>query len=524
MTTNPVLSGFSPDPSVLATEQGYFIATSTFEWFPGVRLYHSTNLSTWKELPSPLDRQSILDMRGDANSSGVWAPDISFKDGVYYLVYTDVKTQTMGYYNTPNYLVTARDPAGPWSEAVYLNSSGFDPSLFHDEDGKTYLVNMRNGFKGVLVQEFDTTTMTLMGDVRNIYAGTHLGFTEGPHLYRMNGWYYLITAEGGTGYGHCVTQARSKSLFGPYETAPAGPLITSRDDAALALQKAGHGDILKTAEGKLLLFFLCARPHPAHHRCVLGRETAVMPLRLTDEGWLELECGGHHPKITVDLGVNPAVDIETPTGKDYTDHFDGDALDRDTLDGGWKRLRVPFGNDITLKAKSGCLSLYGRESINSLHRVSLVARKQEFFKLSTETLMEAPVSCEEEQAGLVYLYNNAHFHLLVKTVNALGNPCLVLFTCNAGTLVKKAEVLLSEDQADKALMLSLETDSETARFFWKTEEDESFTQIGGPCDASILSDEHARGFTGAHVGLYCHDMTGKGFRADFDYFTLRKLD
>ena len=515
MTVNPVLRGFSPDPSVVKTPDGYLIATSTFEWFPGVRLFHSNDLSTWEELPSPLNRVSQLDLRGDTNSSGVWASDISFRDGVYYLVYTDVKTQTMGYYNTPNYLVWSETPRGPWSDPVYLNSSGFDPSLFHDEE-KTWLVNMKNGFKGILIQEIDLETKKLMGEATNIFPGTSFGYTEGPHLYRRNGWYYLLVAEGGTGYGHCITQARSRTLHGPYENAPDNkPLLTSRDDSTLALQKAGHGDLVETDDGRLLLFFLCARPVPSHHRCVLGRETAVMPVVFTDTHWLALEDGGNHPRQLVDIGKA----FSTPFPVDYRDDFNSPLIDI-----GWKRLRVPFGEDITLSSRPGWLSLFGRESINSLHRVTLIARKQENFKLRAETIMDAPVKCEEEQAGLVYLYNNAHFHLLVKTADGNGKSILVLFTCNAGTLTRKIEIALTSVEAGKPLTLALETDSEKAQFFWRAGMEGPLSPVGVPCDVGILTDEHARGFTGAHLGLYCHDMTGALMRADFDLFEIVTLN
>jgi xylan 1,4-beta-xylosidase len=169
MITNPILRGFSPDPSIVRVEDDYYIATSTFQWWPGVHMFHSTDLKNWEQLPSPLNRPSQLNMLGNPDSGGIWAPCLSFSDGIFYLVYTDVKTKKGRYYNNHNYVVTATDIGGPWSEPVYLNSTGFDPSLFHDTDGKHYLINMRNGFKGILLQEYDIKEKKLTGAVSNIF-------------------------------------------------------------------------------------------------------------------------------------------------------------------------------------------------------------------------------------------------------------------------------------------------------------------------------------------------------------------
>jgi xylan 1,4-beta-xylosidase len=214
---NPILRGFNPDPSIVRVGDDYYIATSTFEWFPGVQIHHSRDLVDWRLLTRPLNRASQLDMRGDPDSCGVWAPCLTHADGLFHLVYTDVKrygrTTTAGASGASlrdfhNYLVTSARIDGDWSDPVYLNSSGFDPSLFHDEDGRKYLVNMlwdhrpgQNRFAGIVLQEYSPAEQRLVGKRHNIFTGTSLGFTEGPHLYKRDGWYYLITAEGGTGWG-----------------------------------------------------------------------------------------------------------------------------------------------------------------------------------------------------------------------------------------------------------------------------------------------------------------------------------
>lgn len=241
---NPILRGFHPDPSICRAGDDYYIATSTFEWFPGVRIHHSRDLVNWRPLTYALTRNSQLNMEGDPDSGGIWAPCLTYDNGLFYLIYTDVKSRQGAFKDTPNYLVTAENIEGPWSEPVYLNSSGFDPSLFHDEDGRKWLVNMlwdhrtgRNSFAGIVLQEYSAEEQRLVGPVTNIYKGTELALTEGPHLYRKDGWYYLITAEGGTQYDHAVTVARAKQIEGPYETAPVNPLLTSAGHPELVLQK-----------------------------------------------------------------------------------------------------------------------------------------------------------------------------------------------------------------------------------------------------------------------------------------------
>ena len=244
---NPILRGFNPDPSIVRVGDDYYIATSTFEWFPGVQIHHSRDLLHWRLVARPLNRASQLDMRGDPDSCGVWAPCLTHADGLFHLVYTDVKrygrTTTAGVSGASlrdfhNYLVTSERIDGDWSDPIHLNSSGFDPSLFHDDDGRKYLVNMlwdhrpgQNRFAGIVLQEYSPAQRKLVGARHNIFNGTSLGLTEAPHLYRRDGWYYLITAEGGTAWGHAVTMARSRTLLGPYELHPDVYILSARDRA-----------------------------------------------------------------------------------------------------------------------------------------------------------------------------------------------------------------------------------------------------------------------------------------------------
>ena len=250
MIQNPILPGFCPDPSIIRVGEDYYIANSSFEWWPGVKIYHSKDLKHYEQLPSPLNRMSQLNMVGEGDSCGVWAPDISWDGEYFWLIYTDVKTRTGGLFNTHNYLVKSKDIRGGWSEPVYLNSSGFDPSVFHDTDGKMYIVNMINNFKGILVQEYDPVQECLVGEAKNVFPGTGRNYTEGPHIYHIGEYYYLLMAEGGTSYEHMATMARARSIWGPYEEDTGNPVLTSDVENPEELQKCGHADLVCTQNGE----------------------------------------------------------------------------------------------------------------------------------------------------------------------------------------------------------------------------------------------------------------------------------
>jgi beta-xylosidase len=322
---NPVLPGFFPDPSICRAGGDYFIANSSFEWFPGVPIHHSRDLIHWRLIGHALTRRSQLDLRGVPDSAGVWAPSLSYADGSFWLVYTNLRHTGMGrpFKDLDIFLTTAPDILGPWSDPLELNSVGFDPSLFHDQDGRKWLLNMiwdfrpgRSRFAGIVIQEYDPAARRLVGPMTKILEPQNL-LCEGPNLYQHDGWYYLMLAAGGTGWNHGISMARAKSILGPYEPDPQSAVLTSRDDPALPLQKAGHGELVQTPSGQWYLAHLASRPlrtsaprnaaspdqsaSAAAHagdRCVLGRETCLQEVAWRD-GWLRLATGGVTPQLVV---------------------------------------------------------------------------------------------------------------------------------------------------------------------------------------------------------------------------------
>lgn len=523
--TNPILTGFNPDPSILRAGNDYYIATSTFEWFPGVQIHHSTDLIHWELICHPLERLSQLNMLGEPDSCGIWAPCLSYSNGLYYLVYTDVKAFIGMFKDTHNYLVTARDIRGPWSEPVYLNSSGFDPSLFHDGDGKKYILNMlmdyrswHTKFNGIMLQEYSEEKKALIGKPVNIFKGTQLRLTEGPHLYRHGGYYYLITAEGGTGYEHSVTVARSRSIEGPYEVDPLNPMLSSYHMPDNPLQKAGHASIVKGHNDKWYMVHLCGRPAGENRRCILGRETALEEVVWKD-GWLRLAGGENSPCERVEIeGVEAASTI----GKKYLmEDFDKSAWSIHL-----QTLRVPLAERASLTERPGYLRLYGRESFTSCHYQSLLAHRQQSFYVEATAKLDFEPKGFQTMAGLVYYYNSLSYYYLYITEDETAGRVLSIISCILGKGTHPiGEGISLPDKGE--VYLRLTTEKEKAYFSYSLD-NKGYKRIGKELDATVLSDDYydAIGhvmFTGAFIGICCQDLSGQGAYTDFDYFEYKEL-
>ena len=526
---NPILRGFNPDPSIVRVGDDYYIATSTFEWYPGVQIHHSRDLVHWRLLTRPLRRASQLDMRGDPDSCGIWAPCLTHSDGRFWLIYTDVKRYgraaqagaggaTMR--DVHNYLVVCDTIDGEWSDPIYLNSSGFDPSLFHDDDGRKYLVNMlwdhrpgANRFGGIVLQEYSFEQQRLIGERELIFKGTPIGFTEAPHLYKKNDWYYLITAEGGTGWGHAVTMARSRSINGPYELHPDTYILTSRDRPEVELQRAGHADLVETQSGETYMVYLCGRPLKNRGRCTLGRETAIQPMVWGADGWLRTRDGKATAETVADAPQLPASPFPLPASRT---EFDSDAL---PIEFQW--LRTPHPEELfSLDARPGYLRLYGRESIGSHFRQSLVARRQQSHCFSASTALDFEPANYQQSAGLVCYYNSLKFHYLyVSQDPVLGRHVRVMSSLPDQV---QPDVFASPIAIPAGTVeLRVEVDFERLYFGYRVGGGE-WQWIPQQFDASTLSDEAtapgAPNFTGAFVGMACQDMAGTAAPADFDWF------
>ena len=533
---NPVLKGFNPDPSICRAGDDYYIATSTFEWFPGVQIHHSKDLVNWQLITHPLNKSSYLDMKGNPDSGGIWAPDLSYADGKFWLIYTDVKVVDGMWKDCHNYLTTCEHIDGEWSEPVRLNGSGFDASLFHDPNGKKYLVNMywdqrvyHHNFYGIVLQEYSVELKKLIGKASIIYKGTDIKYTEGPHLYYIDGMYYLLTAEGGTKYQHSETVARCKTLMGEYEIQPDYPLLTAWQAPRNELQKCGHASLVQTQTGEWYLAHLTGRPLPIddqpilereqHAYCPLGRETAIQKIEWID-GWPKV-IGGKQGSVTVLAPQLPECKWEPtcPIKDDFT---------AQKLNLNFQSLRIPLTEDIaSLTARKGYLRLYGKESLLSKFTQAFVARRWQAFSFDAATAVEFYPESFQQMAGLTCYYNTENWSSVYITWKE--DKGRVIDVAMADNFVfsmplENAEILIPDSIKNVHFKVSVRVDH--YQYFYSFD-GETYHAIPVVFKAYQLSDDYIRGggfFTGAFVGMNCIDITGDNKVADFDYFSYEELE
>lgn len=541
LVENPILRGFHADPSIIRVDGDYYIANSTFEWYPGVRLHHSHDLKHWETIPSPLRDSSMLDMRGVPSSGGVWAPDLSYADGLFWLIYTVVRQPANPFKDVTNFVTTAPSIEGPWSKPVRLNGVGFDPSLFHDDDGRKYLVQQtwdhrewHHPFDGITVTEFDPTTMRLKPETaRTIWRGDDTGFIEGPHLYKRNGLYYLFVAQGGTTYTHQEAVARSATLAAlSFEAMPGNPLISNYETPRTRLQKQGHGSLVDTPDGRWYYASLCGRPW--HHAgesavaprgwCTLGRETSLQEVVWDDEGWPRI-VGGRAGRDAVDVpdAESPAAGDSASPARHHHDEFDEPRLGLD-----WNTLRMPFDERMGRTGR-GRLELRGQGSLRDAFELSLVARRWQAFAFRAETKMRFDPDTYQAMAGLTNYYNDLCWSWVFVTYDeSRGCRVIDVAECVRGeyhTYLRDQAIAIPDDVEWVWLRTAVCTQSYGYEYSF---DGQMWFALPVTLDAAVLSDEaapagHCGFFTGAFVGLAAVDYSGYGATAAFDYFDYREM-
>lgn len=572
---NPILRGFHPDPSIVRVGKDYYIATSTFEWWPGIRLHHSRDLKQWELIGYPLNDPARLDLRGVGASQGVWAPCLTYDRGIFYLVYTVVKAFYCNMYDTFNYLITALDIQGPWSEPVELNNFGFDPSLFHDDDGRKYIVSMSTDHRvpkkyagRLILQEYDPVAKAMAGPVRDIYKADKI-FLEGPHILKHHGWYYLFSADTGTGEGHGQTIQRSKSIWGPYEmyqadfmeresSGEAYSILTSRHHEDILLQKSGHCDLVETQEGEWYAVHLCGRTadrdmrnpadaarFPGCRRYMLGRETAIQKMRWTKDDWLVLDCGGNTPQSEVEPPKEPAPDERNLIEEGQKGILPAESLsDEGTLTEEQWHAALPLVRDdfndlrlhldyqslwvpmddyyISLTERPGWLRMYGRSGLASRFSQTLIARRMTEYRLEASACMEFEPEVYKQMAGLILMYDTDNYLYLHVSYDEDIGKCMTLLKAEN----KRYEYLtgyLPLEQG-KTIYLQFRMDDGMVQFSYGYEE-KNLRPAGPHVDAGFLSDEACEEgwFTGTMIGICCQDLTGFGRYADFDWFEVKTI-
>lgn len=501
---NPIIPGFHPDPSICRKGEDYYLVTSTFEFFPGVPVFHSRDLVHWKQIGYCLTRMSQLPLDKAYPSGGIYAPTIRYHDGTFYMVTTNVS-------HGGNFYVTATDPAGEWSEPIWVSQGGIDPSLFFDDDGKVYFTSnqMVDGKQGISQAEIDIKTGRLLTETRHIWAGTGGRYPEAPHLYKINGMYYLMIAEGGTEYGHMVTIARSSSPWGPFEPCPRNPILTHRDKEAGGIHGTGHADLIQAHDGSWWLVFLAFRNSgPYFHH--LGRETFLAPVTWDKDGWPVVNGNG-----TVDEAMEADLLPQHPfEPAKIRDDFDEQALGLE-----WNFLRNPYPDTWSLSDRQGWLALKGTEiSLDDIDSPAFIGRRQQHFDCRAATLIDFKPVREGEEAGLTVFLNNEHHYEIA--VAMLEGERQIIVRRTIGDL---SAIMAREKVEDKPVILQIRADIKNYYLGWGYDET-SIKELAKGRTQFLAKEVTVMCFTGVYIGLYA---TGRGSRctntAYFDWFDYEPL-
>lgn len=503
---NPVIKGFYPDPSIVRVDEtNYYMATSSFEYFPGVPIFHSVDLVNWEQIGHALTRKGQLDLSNSPSSSGIYAPTLRYHDGLFYLITTDVR-------GIGNFYVTASNPAGPWSDPIKIAYGNIDPSLLFDEDGKVYVtVQDGSGFDSHVIQyEIDPQTGEALTEPVKIFAGDGGEWTEAPHLYNIHGLYYLLCASGGTGPNHRAIMARSDQPYGPFELCDK-PILTHNQLPDHPIQALGHADIVEDPDGNWWVVFLATRPIEGKYT-IFGRETFLAPITWSEDGW---------PMVDSNEGtVNRLMESAnlTASNLEKDDQFFTDFVERKMLHK-WYYLRYRAEDAyFLLCSRNGWLRLDGKkDTLNDpLGVPTFIAVPQTDINIDVSTEILFLPEQDQEEAGLVARMNErAHYDLVIKRIK--DERYLIARQTIAGDAVVLKSVPIQDEKLE--LKFSIERDF---YYFWYRENNKRWIQLA-KSSLKYLSVEENGGtggvFTGVMLGLYA---TGNGkdstTPAYFDWF------
>ena len=522
--TNPIIPGLHPDPSVCRVGEDYYLVTSSFEYVPGVPVFHSRDLVHWHQIGSCLTQPSQLPLPLNVPSLGIYAPTIRFHNGTFYMITTNVDLMYGSAEEKGNFYVTANDPAGSWSEPIWVEQGGIDPSLFFDDDGRVYLTstyasgtasadpNLTDPDRGIQQSEIDIATGRLLTEPRVIWRGTGGAYPEGSHLYKIYGRYYLMIAEGGTEYGHMETIACSDTPWGPWEACPRNPILSHRSSTN-PIQATGHADLVEAQDGNWWLVCLGVRPQPGTKLHHLGRETFLAPVTWDQDGW---PCVGNNGHIALSM-PGPDLPVVTWPAPAARDDFDGPAPGY-----AWNFLRWPRAGDWSLAARTGFLRLVGNAtSLDDGAGVAFVGRRQEHALCLASTQLDFTPDSDGQEAGLaVWMNQNHHYEIAVTRREQQRH---IIVRRRIGSL---SAVVASESIPDGHVTLMVRAFQEVSAFFASQATYAfSYTLAGVPSrvlasgEARYLATEVAGGFTGVYFALYA---TANGAQAaapaDFDWF------
>lgn len=490
---NPVIPGFYSDPSVCRVGEDYYLITSTFEYFPGVPVFHSRDLIHWEQIGHCLHRREQI-----PQGINIFAATLRYHEGTFYMITTNI---TGG----GNFYVTATDPAGPWSDPIWIKVAGIDPDLFFDEDGKVYVISST-----FVLNEIDIETGKLLTEGRKVWNGTGGRYAEGPHIYKKDGYYYLMAAEGGTEEAHSETIARSHSIWGPYTDNRSNPILAHANAAGqnIPIQGVGHADMVQAHDGSWWIVFHGYRHlggFGVHH--TLGRETCLAPVTWPKNGWPVVNGNGTAP-----------VDMTCPTLPQLPFEAKPSRIDFDTRALGfeWNYIRYPETGNYSLEERPGYLQMTGSAvKIGERGTPTFVGRRVQDMSFIAETSLEFDPKSDNEEAGMILLNNGSHFDIML---GSSGKKRHLVAKFQFGSVV-----YTSEQVALRPGPVRLKITGNRSSFtFSYAQGNNAYTDLE-TVDAKFLSSETVGGFTGVYVGLYA---TGNGkaalAHADYDWFTYEK--
>lgn len=528
---NPVLPGFYPDPGMIRAGDDFYLVTSTFTYFPGVPIFHSTDLVNWRQIGHVLDRPEQIDVEGLQISEGIFAPTIQYHEGVFYMITTIVG-------KGGNFVVTATDPAGPWSNPVFLPEvRGIDPSIFFDEDGKSYVIyngdppenkSLYNGHRTIRMIEFDYKNLKTVGDNKilvnggvNIHAKPV--WIEAPHIYKTHGYYYLWAAEGGTSVNHSQVVFRTKDLkdmFIPYKD---NPILTQRHldpNRPNPISATGHADMVETKNGEWWAVFLATRPYTTGDHYNIGREVFLAPVKWTDDDWPVIDPDHEEVMYTYvapDLPENKE-NIPFPVAGSFTIK---DNFDQEKLKDYWFFVRVPKEKWYSINTKSKKLKINLRpETAFGRSNPSFLARRQQHQKGSISTEFTFEPKTENESAGVLLFQKETHHLFVAKQLNSDGSTSVKLLKAKGENDYEILAEKALQKSSKSPLSLKVDFDKADYTFSFKEKGDRDWQTLHEFKEGQYLSTREAGGFVGVTMGPYATSSgTESDNSAEYVHFT-----
>jgi len=534
--TNPILAGFYPDPSICRVGNNYYMINSTFSYFPGIPVFHSKDLVNWKLIGHVMDRPEQMDLTGLGVSRGIFAPAIRFNKGIFYVTCTLVDAGG-------NFIVTSASPEGPWSNPVWIPKiNGIDPSMFFDDNGKAYIIYnsvapdnkpLYDGHRTIRMYEFDVENLKVVGEEKVLVnGGVDLSkkpvWIEGPHIFKVNDYYYLIAAEGGTGDQHSEVVFRSDNVDGPYVPYEKNPILTQRHldpDRENPITSTGHADLIQTENGDWLAVFLGCRPYSMSGDGFYntGRETFLAPVKWID-GWPIINPDYEEVQYEYSYPLESEKDLaERP----YSGNFEmQDEFDEDQLNINWMFLRTPHEKWYSLEERKGFLSLQLiPETCSEKMNPAFLGHRQQHLNCSATTAIDFKPESENEKAGLLIFQNEEHFYFICKS---LENNKEVIQLYKSGAADEEMELItsreISNEQNENLLYLEIKAEGNKYSFFYSKNKHE-LDLLKEDVDAMFLSTRVAGGFVGCMFAFYATSL-GKesNNKAYFDFFNYEGND